>query len=190
MTLQLSGMLKSQGWKVERESGTAYFYNHAPWVAPLAYLHILFKGATKRALSDNSALLRLPKYWLEFLTVQNGAILFSGAFSIYGVKETGALLNRRDVFQRGPFLIESENKSWQPKDRQREIVIGGYSYDGTLAVLDRDKGTVSAVSRKNHNLLMSWAGPDEWLTEEMDRLSKLFDKSGKITVGGERTLPG
>ena len=84
--IKINGILESQGWKVERKSGTALFYNHAPWVAPLAYLHIVFKGSTKAALRETNSIFQLPKYWTEFLSVQNGAILFSGAFSIYGLR--------------------------------------------------------------------------------------------------------
>jgi len=69
------------------------------------------------------------------------------------------------------------------------VVIGGYSYDGTLAVLDKETGSVTAMSRKGYDILKVWSGVDVWIASEMDRLSNLFDKSGRITVDEERTLP-
>jgi len=187
--IKIDSILDSQGWNVERKSGTAYFYNHTPWVAPLAYLHIVFKGSSKSALKENSFLFQLPSYWTDFLSAQNGAMLFSCALSIYGAIDSKALLNRRDYFERQPFSIASENRSWPPKDKQRGVVIGGYSYDGTLAVLDKETGSVTAMSRKGYDILKVWSGVDVWIASEMDRLSNLFDKSGRITVDEERTLP-
>jgi hypothetical protein len=189
MVLQLRQILESQGWKMEREGGTACFYNHAPWIAPLAYVHIVFKGASEQALDDCNSKLSLPQHWTEFLSVQNGAILFSGAMSMYGANETGAPFNRKGDFERGPFRITDSNLSW-PKVRQSEVVIGGYSYDGTLAVLNKEDGAVSAMTKGSYNLRATWSGSEEWITGEMDRLAKLFDQSGKISVDKQKTLPG
>ena len=189
MTVDLKKALEDQGWKVERESGTALFYNFAPWIAPQAYLHIVFKGADHTALSEVGDLIGLPENWRETLSVQNGAILFSGAMSVYGVHAHGTLLNRMDVFERLPFSIVNENRSWPPKDRERYVVIGGYSYDGTRAILDRQDGSVIAMPRKSEKPLRRWLNGDSWLKEELERLSRLFDESGKIRVSEEETLP-
>lgn len=183
-------VLEKQGWVIERESGTAYFYNFTPWVAPKAYLHVVFKGAAAAALTEVDDILHLPRDWREELSQQNGAFLFSGALDVYGVHAPGALLNRRDVFERLPISIVSENSSWAPKDSERLVVVGGYQFDGTLAVLDRNDGSVSAMPRRSKTVLIRWPDTDSWLTAEIERLSKLFDERGKITVSEEETLPG
>jgi hypothetical protein len=181
--------LEGQGWKLERESGTAFFYNFAPWVAPKAYLHIIFKGASASALSEVGNLMRLPQSWRETLLLQNGAVIFSGAMSVYGLHASGALLNRKDVFEGLPFSIVAENRSWPPKDPERHVVIGSYDFDGTRAILDRQDGSVIAMPRKNETILNHWPDTDSWLTEELDRLSKLFDEGGRMRVSEQETLP-
>ncbi len=189
MTVDIKKILKDQGWKLERESGTAFFFNHAPWIAPKAYLHIVFKGAAPSALNDVGDLLHLPDSWRQMLAIQNGAILFSGSLSVYGVHASGALLNRRDVFEQLPYSIISENRSWPMKDRDRFVVLGGYDYDGSRAVLDTHDGSVIVVPRKHETILNRWQDTNLWLTEELRRLSLLFGDDGKIRVSEEDTLP-
>lgn len=187
--MRLVEILESQKWKLGRESQTAYFFNHAPWVAPLAYLHIVFKPVPISEIEENASQLNLPSYWHEFLSIQNGAILFSSALSIYGAVNSNALLNRMDDFDRQPFSILDENRSWPPKNHKKEVVIGGYGYDGSIAVLDKESGSLSVEDRKTHRPLKKWNSPSDWLDDELSRLSKLFDEAGRITVGRERTLP-
>jgi hypothetical protein len=187
--VDIKGILKDQGWKIERESGTAFYFNFAPWVAPKAYLHTVFREADAPVLQEIGDELRLPQSWSDTLSQQNGAILFSGAMSVFGVYAPGTLLNRTDVFEQLPFSILSENRSWPPKDRERYVVIGGYGYDGTRAVMDRQDGSVSAIPRKSETAINRWNNIESWLNEELDRLSKLFEESGKIRTEAGDTLP-
>lgn len=80
----------------DRESETAFFMAHVPWVAPEAYFHIIYKPAPSATLRDLSSRLRMPKSVVDFLATQNGANLFSGTLSISGVHAPGQLLNRRN----------------------------------------------------------------------------------------------
>ena len=190
MNPNINEILVLQGWSLERESDTAFFFNQAPWVAPLAYLHTVFKPASRAALLENAQHLSLPEYWRTQLSAANGAILYSGAVSIYGVVDTHALHNRRDLFNRQPFRIVDENHSWPPPDSRNEVVIGSYYCDGTRAILNIPSGQVSAVPRKSTQVLTQWASTDEWITSELARLQVLHDDSGKLLVGLEETIPG
>ena len=112
------------------------------------YLHIVFKGGDSKVLDAvGDQLMRLPRSWLEALSVQNGSILFSGAMSLYGANSPTALLNRIDVFERLPFSIVDVNRSFPAQPTKRFVAIGGYGYDGTRAVLDHDNGSVLAMRR-------------------------------------------
>lgn len=187
--LELKKTLEAQGWRQEKESNAACFYNFSPWIAPQAYLHIVFKPADRVTLREISRIIKLPQSWQDTLAVQNGAILYSDAISIYGVRSPTALLNRRDAFELPPCSIVDENRSWPVNPIERFVTIGGYSYDGTRAVLDRDNGSVLAILRKSERVLCRWPDPDTWINEELTRLSILFDREGKILVSREQTLP-
>lgn len=182
-------ILEEQGWKIERESGTAFFYNFAPWIAPKAYLHIVFRGANASDLAEVGKYISLPKTWMDVLSQQNGAILFSGAMSIYGVHVPGTLLDRSNFFEQLPFSIVSENRSWPPVERERYVCIGGYRYDGTRAIMDREDGTIRAMPRNNQSVLKEWSDASAWLAGELGRLAGLFDEVGRIRVSEEHTLP-
>lgn len=186
----LKGILEAQGWSIERESGTALFYNFAPWIAPKAYLHIVFKGASPEALDEVGRRgLRLPENWLDALSLQNGAMLFSGAMSIFGLHNPGALLNRTNIYERLPFNIVSESQSWPVKPVERYVRIGGWDYDGTGAVLDRESGAVFAIPRKSETVLQKWPDADAWINGETTRLAALFNSEGVIQVAREETIP-
>lgn len=172
------------------ESDTAFFYNSAPWIAPKAYLHIVFRGASTDALDEvGRGQMRLPQSWLDTLTRQNGASLFSGAMDIYGLHSPGTLLNRSNIFEPLPFNVQSEARSWPVKPVERYVRIGGYGYDGTGAVLDRESGAVLAIPRKSETILQKWPDADAWINVEVTRLATLFDSEGKIQVAKERTVP-
>lgn len=187
--LQLKKALEVQGWRQERESSAASFYNLAPWIAPQAYLHIVFKPADKAVLNEVGTLMNLPHSWQDTLAEQNGAILYSNAINIFGIRSPTALLNRRDVFEMPPFSIVDENRSWPVKPIERYVAIGSCPYDGTQAVLDRNNGSVIAIPRKSEKAICRWPNPDTWIDEELKRLSMLFDREGKIRVAREQTLP-
>ena len=189
IVLELKNALEAQGWRQERESSVACFYNFAPWIAPQAYLHVVFKPADRVTLGEIGSSLKLPQSWQDTLAAQNGAILYSDAISIFGVRSPTALLNRGDVFEMPPYSIVDENRNWPVKPIERFVVIGGYGYDGTRAVLDRDSGSVLAIPRKSEKALCRWPDPDAWIKEELNRLSLLFDREGKILVSREQTLP-
>ncbi len=110
--MNLAEVLADQGWAVEKESASASLYNHTPWVAPEAYLHWLFKPATPRALEETRTLPAIREEWLDFLSIQNGAMLYSDSLSIFGAVESGTLLNRNSPHDLGPYsLLDQKRKS-------------------------------------------------------------------------------
>src|SRR5438105_465333 len=90
----------------DREGDFAHFRTRVPWVAPAAYLNIVFKPAPLNVLESVALALVAPPDVIEFLKMQNGAILFSGALNVFGVVSPGQLLNRKDNFGLPPFDIK------------------------------------------------------------------------------------
>jgi hypothetical protein len=172
-----------------RESGVAQFYTRVPWVAPDAYLNILFKPAPAKVLSLVGAKMRIPAPVLELLAQHNGASFLSSSLSLYGVVREGQLLNRSDPFSLPPFDIESENLSWPPPDRDRFLKIGGYGFDGSGVCIDRHDLRIVVFRRRKKEPYSSWLSLELWLDSEIHRLSELFDSSGKCLVEESQTLP-
>jgi len=177
----------------DRETSTAVFRTRVQWVGPSAYLHVVFKAASADLLSHAAAKLKMPISCVDFLRTQNGAVLFSGALSIYGIHSRGQLLNRQDPDFALPFNIEDENQNWPPPDRALYLSIGGYSFDGSRVCINRHDGKVYLFEREIQTLLRSpshsWESLDQWITSEVIRLTALFDCRGKRLVDESQTLP-
>ena len=167
----------------DRENANAAFRTRVPWVAPEAYLNIVYKPAGPKLLSEVASRLSFPVEVVDFLKHQNGAMLFSGSLNLYGLVEPGRLLNREDRYSLPPFNIERENKCW-PFHPDRLLVVGGYRLDGSRACVDRIDGQVHVFQKGQRIPSISWAGFDSWLIAEVGRLSALFDEEGK-RVGPE-----
>jgi hypothetical protein len=177
----------------DHESKTAFFRTHVPWIAELAYFHIIFKPSEGNTLREAMARLEIPLPLVNFLKKQNGAILFSGAMSIYGVHALGQLLNRDDPFARLPFNIESENYSWPPFDQKRFLAIGGYGFDGSQVCIDREDSQIYLFQREARSLARvpsyHWQNIEDWIVSEIKRLSTMFDAYGRRIVDERQTLP-
>jgi hypothetical protein len=106
-TIDLLKLLPRSASEGDRESRTAFFLTHVPWVAPLAYLHVVFKPIEQRLLQSAIVGLEMPSAHISLFERQNGASLFSGAMSIYGVHPSGQLLHREDQIATGFLVLEA-----------------------------------------------------------------------------------
>lgn len=172
----------------DRETEVAWFRTLVPWIAPEAYLNIIFKPAPRGILLEMARKLSFPPSVHEFFQRQNGAILFSGALSVFGVVEPGRLLNRQDPFSLPPFNIEQENASW-PVHRDQFLVIGAYQFDGSRVCINRSDATVHVLKKKQKAPSISWPSLESWLGDEIARLSFAFDNEGRMTVPESETGP-
>ena len=193
MTIKVMTLLDKFDNIGDRESETAFYRTHIPWLAPLAYLNIIFKPAPEDALAIVAKKLKIPMPVLEFLRNQNGAILFSGALSVYGIHRPGQLINRDDPSCDLPFNIELENQNWPPLDTIRHLVIGGYGFDGSAVCIDRQDYRICLFQRGRRQLQskpsFTWPSLEEWLRNEITRLAAIFDSGGKRLVDESQTLP-
>ena len=174
------------------ESEAAFFKTHVPWVAPEAYLNILFKPLPLNEIQEFARRLLAPKSLTSLYDQCNGAILLSGALSVYGVLPPGRLLHRTNIFLRAPFNIESENENWKPEDG-RYFLIAGYGYDGSAVCIHRDTGEARLFRRSNVGKLIktsvAWNSLDTWISSETERLAALFDFDGRLMVDKRYTVP-
>lgn len=192
MTLRLLDLLSQFGEANNRQSDGAYFCTHVPWVAPLAYLNVIFKPAPEKILIEAIRRLCIPPAFSEFLAIQNGAILFSGALSIYGAVQPGQLLNRSEPFSLPPFSLDRYN-DMNLSPASSFLTIGQYTFDGTRVCMHRHfldihlfrKGEAESMGTGS----FVWKSLDQWLTNEVLRLSVLFDHEGHRLVNESETLP-
>jgi hypothetical protein len=159
----------------DQESETAYFRTNVPSVAPLAYLHIIFKPVPDPVRSERTQALQIPRSLADFYRAQNGAILFSGSMSIYGLHQPGQLIERDDVFRILAFNIEDHNSE---PPRPSLLCCGGYSVDGSSVWIDRIDGIIYRYMQHLRAPCNTWRSLEEWIGHEISRLSALFDRRG------------
>ncbi len=171
-----------------RESPAAWFVTPTPWVAPQAYFHVVYKPAPHDALASAAKAWLFPPPLIDLLARNNGARLFSGALSVYGVVPLGQRLNRLEPFSLPPFNIERENESWA-LDPDHLVVVGGYQLDGSRACVDRRDSRVLVFARGDMQPSASFVSLGAWLECEIERYHGLFDKDGHLTGAPEEVGP-
>lgn len=170
------------------DNAIASYRTLVPWVAPEAYLNIIYRPAPPQLLSDVGAKLRFPAPVFELLANYNGAKLFSGSFYLHGIVEPGRLLNRQDGFSMPPYNIEGANRSWRI-DPSRLLVIGGYQFDGSHVCIERSTGKILFFEAKQTIAQLTWPNLESWLREEISRLCTLFDTDGRRLWPESETVP-
>jgi len=193
MQIDILSLLSGFDTAGDHETETAFFRTHVPWVAPLAYLHVVFKPAPHDVLSGVARGLKMPVSLTELLRGQNGAILFSGALSIYGIHRPGQLFKREDPNFALPFNIEDENSSWPPVDRVQFLKFAGYGFDGSSVCINRNDSQIYLFQRGQRALnatpVYSWPNLNLWINTEIVRLTAIFDHTGRRLVDEAQTLP-
>lgn len=137
------------------EDGTQLF-GHVPYVAPDAWLHIIFRPLLAHELQEIEGELGrpLPDEYARFLKHTNGLSLFSGALSFDGFRTD--YTRRGDVWQ--PFSLRIPNLLERPRAAPGSaFFIGGYSYDGSLLFIDEADGVVRRCDRDFAVLLNEWS---------------------------------
>lgn len=141
----------------------------APDFGSHAYLHLLFPPL-ERELADaveKRSGVPIPDHVRDFLSEINGAILFQGELSLYGIRTSLS----RNVLERQPFDIFEPNSISRPREaRLGDFYIGSYSDDGSRLLVKGEESTVHRCERATGRVLGEWRSIQEMLAEEVPRI--------------------
>jgi hypothetical protein len=167
------------------------FKTNVPWVAPKAYLHILFPPAPANVLEQRTIELNIPLVLKDFYSQWNGAALFAGELAIYGLLPDKYLSNRSDWRSQLPFNLIDESRRWRAElDRRNLLCFGSYSYDRSRLCVSRDSGLITAFAADRlEKIRATWPSFESFLSNELERLSAFFDEYGKCAFPSEALLP-
>lgn len=161
--------------KRKLENGTMTIC-HVPHRAPEAWLHEIYTGLSEEQVNEleNDMPIPLPNDYRAFLKIYNGINIFSDSLSVFGVRDSDSSIQPYDIIDENMEAPEGAPESW--------LFFGGYSWDGTMVMFDLSEGTennkVYLCARESANILYEWNDFWSWLSEETDRLSKMFDLNG------------
>jgi hypothetical protein len=168
-----------------------FFKTNVPWVAPKAYLHILFPPAAPDLIAKRKAQLNIPDPIAEFYQAFNGVSLFSGTLVIFGLLPDTYLLNRDDWRCRLPFNLEIETRRWRRRfQNQKLFCFGSYGYDGSPICLSQETLSVTVFEASNPDIVRSsWDTFDSFFEAEVERLCAFFDEQGRSKASSSELLP-
>jgi len=150
-------------------------------IGPLAFLHVIFSGVDHSQISEfeNNNGIEIPLLYKDVLRKFNGAILFSGRLSLFGIVRNFS----RSSVNRQPFDILEQNKYSPPLGSvSSNFYIGSSSIDGSLFFIRTDSRAIHRRRRTSGEITQSWDNFDCFVNEEIMELSKGFDRYGlKIT---------
>ncbi|MGH9719989.1 MAG: hypothetical protein ACRD8O_07235 [Bryobacteraceae bacterium] len=175
-----------------RETDAALFRTKVPSVGPDAYLNIVYKPAAAQVRTELARELQFSSSLSEFYQCWNGARFFVGALSVYGCLPVNYQIVRSDPLKLLPFSIREVNREFSTQMKERDLVcVGSYSYDRSVVCICRKSQSVTCFVGKDFSKeRQSWSSLDHWLSDELLRLSALFDESGDRLVEKDKLLPG
>jgi hypothetical protein len=158
---------------------------------PDVYLSTIFKPVSREVVRQVAEDLALPDSVIQFYHGCNGAHLFVNALSIYGCLPIHNLLDRTRPLALPPFNIRDANAEMLPRLRDRNVVcVASYYYDGSTVCVDRRSQEVFCfLGAKVEEERCRWKTLEQWLTDEIPRLSLMFDEKGKRLVDEKDLLP-
>jgi hypothetical protein len=167
------------------------FKTHVPWVAPKAYLNIIYRAADEETQKDIINPMHLPVELREFFYRYNGARLLSSSLRIYGFRPKDFVFTRSGWGALATFdLIESNINHFGHLAMSPLLIFGSCGPDVSLIFIERVSEKVFCAEGDNLNKIRkSWKSFNHWLEEELTRLSDCFDKNGRQLVDDEEILP-
>jgi len=164
---------------IEEQSNGTILIGKALHVAPLAWLHTIFKGLNNAELSKLESKLDtdIPIEYKAFLKQTNGLHLFNTSFNLFGLRET---YNRNSELEnRLPFSLSTKNTIEKPLNVPEEyFIIGSYDWDGSNLYIDKSTNKVYRSEKGSVKALNEWANLHEMISFELDRLISQHNKDG------------
>jgi hypothetical protein len=167
------------------------FMTNVKSVALKAYLHIIFSAANEDIQRNIIEPLNLPASLRDFYRHYNGAHLFIDTLSIYGFRPRNYLIDRSDWRKHLPYDFVDANAQHLDIVKSSAIVlVGSYGYDRSRVYVERASGKVFCCVEDNFKRIRaSWASFEDWIQQEILRLSHCYDAEGNLLVSLELTLP-
>lgn len=147
-----------------------------PEVGKHAFLHVLFPPLpiSDIASAAHAAGINFPANYTQFLHHLNGAILFKGGLSIYGIR--GDISRDPDI--RKPFDVIEANTLIKPFGGSEDsFYIGSFDLDGAHIVMKGNAPGVVRCDPNTHDEVARWNSIQEMLISEIERLAADYSRS-------------
>jgi hypothetical protein len=192
MAIDFKKLLKKFKEVDDFDNEVAWFKTKVEWVAPEAYLNVLYKPVPVKTVEEVALALDFPESVFSFYGEWNGAHLFSGSLSIYGCLPERYLLDRASPHSLPNWNIKGLNRSYLRSRDSTVLCLASYMgcHENSVVWIDRSSEAVFCANGADLKMKRkSWDSLEHWLTDEIDRLSFCFDDDGRRLVSADDMLP-
>ena len=183
-------LFKYEKLGTEKQSNGTELIGKAPHIAPLAYLHSIYKGLNNEEIDrlEQDLETEIPKDYKDFLKFSNGLHIFNTTFCLDGLRVS---YNRKNAIEnRLPFCILTPNMYERPKNANSEcFFIGGYDLDGSHLYMNKNNNKIYRCKENNAKPLNEWNSLNEMILSEIDRLIELHNENGELKDNSKKTTP-
>ncbi len=169
---------ETKGMDVQ-EDGTKKI-GKAEFIAPLAYIHYLFKpkGDEVQIIQEQLGI-SLPVDLVEFYKKYNGVWLFNSAITILGIRGAFSRSNFENI---QPFdIIDANNRSKIFRQDDTKLKLGSYGWNGSEIFYNLLNNEIEYFEKDSKAFSFKWKNFNVFLNDEILRLKKLHTPEGKNT---------
>ncbi|WP_175010926.1 ankyrin repeat domain-containing protein [Burkholderia lata] len=167
----------------------AVSYGKCPHVGKDAYLHTLYRplASEEIAVLEERIARRLPQQLVDFYGECNGFHYFVDTLIVYGLRAVEG--RGEDAFHQ-PYDMKTPNVDERIHDAEDDVVFfGWYDWDGSLVYMKGDDSRVFICKRESVSPIGEWRSLKDFLSQESERISGLFDSDGMLIDATASTLP-
>lgn len=150
---------------------------HVPQIAPLAYLHVIFRALSPEELPllERAIKNELPPVLREFFLHMNGLNVFLTTLAIHGLRKT---YDRTGSAMWQPFGMEEINVSERINGATNDLIFfASYKEDGSLLYTSKKNERVFKCSSTSIDPVQEWPSFQDAIGQEIIRISKNFDEA-------------
>ncbi|WP_405207162.1 SMI1/KNR4 family protein [Aquimarina sp. LLG6339-5] len=171
-----------------QENGTELI-GKATHIAPMAWLHSLFKGLEKQEIEKLETELNteIPNRYAEFLKFSNGLQLFNTTLSFHGLRKSYDRVT--EINARNPFSLTDLNYERPLNSKPDYFYFGSYFWDGSLVFIDKSDSKIHRCDRDDSKPLNTWNDFNDFIKNEIIRIKSLHKENGTEKNPDESTIP-
>ncbi|NIE63551.1 SMI1/KNR4 family protein [Burkholderia sp. Ax-1719] len=174
---------------VESVNDGVALYGKAPFVGPKAFLHTIYPPLSSEGIVvlESEIGVRLPGQLVDFYRECNGLHYFVDTLTFYGLRSKAGR-NSAAFYQ--PYDLKTPNVEERIRGAQDEIIFfAWYDWDGSFVYTKTSDSKIYFCRNDSTTPLKEWPSLRDFIADESERISKLFDEKGQPIDETASTLP-
>ncbi len=182
-------MERFSGLGVDKTENGTILYGSVPFIGEKAYLHTIYSPLTSEEVDtlEKQIGMKLPGQLDDFYRECNGLHYFIDTLTFYGLRSRPG--RGADAFYQ-PYDLRTPNIEERIRGAGDEIIFfAWYDWDGSFVYTKTNDSRIFFCKNDSVTPLKEWSSLRDFLVEETERISSLFDANGRLIDESASTLP-